>query len=57
MYCRLIHWMCCLLHLWTLVGTLVKCICILSDKCHDDVIDDVMDDVMWWDHMMSSMMS
>ena len=36
----------CLLHLWTLIGTLVKCICILSDKCHDDVIDDVMDDVM-----------
>ena len=41
--------MCRLLHLWTLVGTLVKCICILIDKCHDDVI--------WWDHMMSCMMS
>ena len=49
MYYRLIHWMCCLLHLWTLVETLVKCICILSDKCHDDVI--------WWAHMMSWMMS
>ena len=48
--------MCCLLHLWTLVGTLVKCICILSDKCYDDVIDGH-DDVMWWDHMMSWMMS
>ena len=38
--------MCCLLHLWTIVGTFVKCISILSDKCHADVIDDVMDDVM-----------
>ena len=49
--------MCCLLHLWALVGTLVKCIFILSDKCHDGIIDDVMDDVLWWDHMMSWMMS
>ena len=50
--------MCCLLLLWTLVETLVKCICILSDKCHNDVIDDV----MWYDVMddimvMSCMMS
>ena len=36
--CIHIHWMCCLLHLWTLVGTLVKCICILGDKCLDDVM-------------------
>ena len=32
----------CLLHLWTLVGTLVKCISILSDEFHDDVINNVM---------------
>ena len=43
------HWMCCLLHLWTLVRTLVKCICLLSDKFHDDVIDDVM---LWADDIM-----
>ena len=26
--------------------TLVKCICLLSDKCYDDVISDIIDDVM-----------
>ena len=34
--------MCCLLQLWTLVRTLVKCICLQNDKCHDDVVNDVM---------------
>ena len=40
--CIQIHWICCLLHLWTLVRTLVKYVCLQSDKCHDDVINDVM---------------
>ena len=47
-------------NLWTLLRTLVMCLWLLSDKCHDDVIwwahdvmDDVMDDVMIMSWMMS----